>query len=243
MTTSDRRSSASTTSSLSQAQKKEEENVQTKPRDPLNPDNLTDEEKLEAEGRAFTQSSGAIYVSLITQEIFGSKISQLAIKEAMEQIQAACGNPTDPVERMMVENLTLANHSIGRLMVKAATANNLEQAAMYQSSATKLLAEFRRLALSIKKYREPSSTSQFVVIKQQNNAGAQQIAFVEVEQNSGMLEGKPEKSFSGNELGSNEVPQHVNLAITEQESTPSPGRTIEPQKAKRTERRGAKGST
>lgn len=242
MTTSDRRSSVSTASSLSQAQKREEENVQTKPRDPLNPHNLTEDEKLEVESTALHEEGGGIYLSLVAKELFGTKISPLAFKKYMAKLHAECGNSTDPVERMMLEQLTIAHHSLARLMVKAASADNFELAAMYQSASTKLLAEFRRLALSIKKYREPSSTSQFVVIKQQNNAGAQQIAFVEAEQNLGMLDGKPEKSFSGNELGSKEVPQPVSLTIAGQESTPSPGWPKEPKKAKRTERKGSKGS-
>lgn len=243
MSRSDRHSLVSTTSSRSTTKEKEDEDVKEKPIDPMNPNNLTDEEKLEAVGKAFSDGGGAVYIGLIAQEIFSPHVSPEAIKKAMEQIHAQCGNSTDPIERMMVEQLTLANHSIGRLMVKSASADNFEQAAMYQASATKLLAEFRRLALSIKKYREPSSTSQFVVIKQQNNAGAQQIAFVEGEEKSGMLEAESGKSFLRNELVSNEVPQRVHLAITEQKSTPSSGRSNEPKETKRTERRGPKGSS
>ena len=96
-------------------------------------------------------------VVLVTQEIFSSKISMLAVKKAMEQIHAQCGNATDPVERMMLEQLTLAHHSIGRLMAKAATADNLEHAEMYHSMSARLLGEIGRLALCIKSYRDSSN--------------------------------------------------------------------------------------
>ena len=133
------------------------EDVRTKPKDPLNPNNLTEEEKLEEEGRVFTRNSAAVYISLVTQEIFSSKISKLAVKKAMEQIHAQCGNATDPIERMMLEQLTLAHHSIGRLMAKAATSDSFEHAEMYHSTSTKLLGEFGRLALCIKNYRDSSN--------------------------------------------------------------------------------------
>ena len=41
------------------------------------------------------------------------------------------GNPTDPIERMLVEQICLAHHNIGRLHVKAASADHPEEARVY----------------------------------------------------------------------------------------------------------------
>ena len=48
----------------------------------------------------------------------------------------------------------MAHHAIGCLYVRAATAETLDQAKLYNAAAARLLGEFRRTVLALKKYRE-----------------------------------------------------------------------------------------
>ena len=79
----------------------------------------------------------------------------------------------------MIEQLALAHHNIGRLFSDAASCKTIDAAEIFNQQATRLLAEFRRLALALKKYREPMAASRFTVIRQQNNAAAQQVALID----------------------------------------------------------------
>lgn len=79
---------------------------------------------------------------------------------------------------MLVEQIALAHHNIGRLHVQAARAETIQQANAYNSAAARLLAEFRRSVLALKSYREPPTTRQVTVVQQQNVAENQQVAFV-----------------------------------------------------------------
>ena len=70
------------------------------------------------------------------------------------------GSPADPVERMLLEQLALAHHVIGRLHVRAGCREGLEELKAYHAAAARLLAEFRRTALALKTYREPVAVQQ-----------------------------------------------------------------------------------
>jgi hypothetical protein len=65
----------------------------------------------------------------------------------------AAGSPSDPIERMLIEQICLAHHNIGRLHVKAATADNPEEARVSLGAAALLTGEFRRCVLALKSYR------------------------------------------------------------------------------------------
>jgi hypothetical protein len=64
------------------------------------------------------------------------------------------GNPTDPVEVMMLEQLALAHLNLGQLFGKASSANSVECASAYLAATTRLMGEFRRTALALPAYRE-----------------------------------------------------------------------------------------
>ena len=83
---------------------------------------------------------------------------------------------------MMVEQIAMAHHTIGCLNIRAARAETLEQAKVYNAAAARLLGEFRRIILALKKYREPTPPPKnFLLVKQQNVAQNQQVAYVEGE--------------------------------------------------------------
>ncbi len=61
--------------------------------------------------------------------------------------------PSDPLEAMLVEQLALGHHAIGRTHVRAATAGNADAAKIYYSAAARLQGEFRQSLLALKAYR------------------------------------------------------------------------------------------
>jgi hypothetical protein len=97
----------------------------------------------------------------------------------LDQVMHDAGNPSDPIERMLVEQLSLSHLHIGLLHTKAATSRTADVAKTYLSAANRMQAEFRRDALALKELRSPNRTKSFTVVKQANvAAGDQQVALV-----------------------------------------------------------------
>jgi hypothetical protein len=110
---------------------------------------------------------------------FGKHVTELGFKCYRDRFLAAAGNPTDPVEVMLLEQLMLANHQINTLYAQAAESSAIEDKEVYNSAAARLLGEFRRMALALKEYRTSTAPKQLTVVEQQNvAAGNQQIAYV-----------------------------------------------------------------
>ena len=76
-------------------------------------------------------------------------------KHYLLKVLEDAGDPTDPIERMLIEQICLAHHNIGRLYIKAASAEHLEEARVYIGAAALLAGEFRRSISTLKSYREP----------------------------------------------------------------------------------------
>jgi len=66
------------------------------------------------------------------------------------------GSPTDPVARMMAEQLALAHHTIANLHIRAASRLAPQEVAAFFGAIARLMAEFRRSALALKAYCEAS---------------------------------------------------------------------------------------
>jgi hypothetical protein len=90
-------------------------------------------------------------------ELFGAE-SGMGFKFYRDRLLADCGlgEGSDPIAVMLVEQLAIAHINVGRLHAKAATAANCDEARAYLSAAVQLAGEFRRGALALKSYREPS---------------------------------------------------------------------------------------
>jgi hypothetical protein len=89
------------------------------------------------------------------------------------------GNPSDPMERLALEQLLLAHLHIGQLHANATNAQSVEAARMYLGMACRMRSEFRRLLLALDEHRSPKRST-FTVVKQANlAAGDQQIALVD----------------------------------------------------------------
>lgn len=98
--------------------------------------------------------------------------------EVMGQILAEARKTQDPIEAMLVEQLVLIHYRLARLHREAADARTIEQIKVYNAVATRLTAEFRRLALAVRAYRQPPAARSFTVVKLRNErtgaAGEQQ---------------------------------------------------------------------
>ena len=133
------------------------------------------------------------------------EIDSAAFKVYRDRLLQDAGSPTDPIEIMMVEQIMLAHHRVAQLHIKAEEARTVDEFKVYSTAATRLLGEMRRSALALKQYRQPTPNRQFTVIKQQNNAQGQQIAYLDQQGNE--LQAQIPFSDGGGELGSNEVLQ------------------------------------
>ena len=144
----------------------------------------------------------------------------------MEQLLVDCGDTADPIERMLIEQIALAHHNIGRLHVQAARAETIQQANAYNSAAARLLAEFRRTVSTLKNYREPPTTKHVTVVQQQNVAENQQVAFV----NNQLEELDESENHHDSELGDSqkEAINHVQETKPFAQSAPCSGREKEP---------------
>ena len=89
----------------------------------------------------------------IVSSTVSDKISPEAFKQYRDILLEDAGSPTDPIERMLIEQLALAHFSIGRLQMKACSMDVPKLAIAYADSATRLLAEFRRCSLALEDFR------------------------------------------------------------------------------------------
>ena len=140
------------------------------------------QEMVRGMSNAVKDKAGATYLAASAERVLGTHISPQAYAPYMEKLLVDCGNPVDPIEQMLVEQITLAHHNIGRLHVQAARASSVQEANAYNSAAARLLAEFRRTVSTLKSYREPPTTKQVTVVQQQNVAENQQVAYVNNQQ-------------------------------------------------------------
>jgi len=89
------------------------------------------------------------------------------------------GDTKDPVLRVLLEQLAMAHLRLAKLNVEASKAEGVELNKVLNSAAARLLSEIRKLALTVKSYREPPSSKSFAVIQQQNVAHEQQVSYTQ----------------------------------------------------------------
>lgn len=110
-------------------------------------------------------------------------------KRHVDQLVAQAKRTDDPIEAMMIEQLAVAHHRIATLHVRAAEAEDLAGTEAYTSAATRLLGEFRRLALALQTYRTPTqgrSTTVVHRVEQWNQAeGDQEVGYARADGDGG----------------------------------------------------------
>src|SRR5262249_8131885 len=112
---------------------------------------LTTAEKAESLKQLAT--AGYLYAAVVA--VHGPATFDVASYKALldDYLQAA-GATSDPVERMVLEQLFLSHHVVGRLHARAGTRDRLEEVQAFLAAAARLMAEFRRSSLALKAYRE-----------------------------------------------------------------------------------------
>lgn len=156
------------------------------------------------------------------------------IKVYLDNLIENANGPNDPIERMLIEQITLAHHRVAQLHAAAAEAKSAELVKALNAAAVRLTGEFRRLALALRTYRQPISTKHFTVVKQQNvAAGDQQVAYVERNGDQSKV-----SSMERDSKLVNNKPQEALDYVPHTESIPKPetsrGRQTEPAEARST---------
>ena len=167
-------------------------------------------------------------------------IGSAAFKVYQDGLLQEAGSPSDPVERMLLEQLTLAHHRVAQLHAQAEQATSIEATKVYMTAAGRLTGEVRRLALAIKQYREPSGKKQFMVVRQQNvSTGGQQVAYLD---QSSPPQGQIPFNFVGNEQGSKRI-EHAPETTPISESQTGKGRAAEPIPARSVDAAGTRATS
>jgi hypothetical protein len=99
----------------------------------------------------------------------------VAAKIYLDRFLKDAGNPTDPVERALLEQFAITRLRLTKLTADASTVESLDGKKMLNAAATRLFGEFQKSALIIKQYREPLVAR--MIIQQQNLAHEQQIQY------------------------------------------------------------------
>ena len=117
----------------------------------------------------------AVILSVSDQSIY--KGEMLAYKAFRDNFLHKCGDPKDPVEVMLFEQLLMAQMAIGNLHLKVGRITDATALGIVTSAIARLSAEFRKTALGIQQYKTPVPPA--VTFVQQQNVGAeQQIAYL-----------------------------------------------------------------
>ena len=91
----------------------------------------------------------AAYVYGATAGLFQDAIDLASCQVYLHQLLQEAGNPADPIARMMIEQLAMAHHAIGRLHVRAATRDSLPEVVAYHGVLARLMSEFRKTSLAL----------------------------------------------------------------------------------------------
>jgi hypothetical protein len=101
------------------------------------------------------ETTSAIFICSNLKPVF-KEIEGSACRLYRDRLIADCGSPKDPIEVMFIEQMALANFSMGLMQARAASERELEAIAVFSSVASRLMAEFRRSALALQAYRAAS---------------------------------------------------------------------------------------
>ena len=136
---------------------------------------------------------------LATCEQSALKDKPLAFQAYHDNILQKCGQPTDPIEVMLIEQEMWAHMAIGRLYVTAGGANDANALGIFAAAIARMMAEFRRTALALKQYKTSAPPAQLTVVQNTHvSTGDQQVAVIG---NPSDLR-RSEKNGSESQLGS-----------------------------------------
>ena len=82
------------------------------------------------------ETSGAAFLYATMSDLF-QQADTTAFKLFRDQLLADAGNPSDPIEIMMIEQIALAHMNVGWLQFRSATAGTADAAKIYGGMATR----------------------------------------------------------------------------------------------------------
>jgi hypothetical protein len=97
--------------------------------------------------------SAAGYLHWAVSTSLSDDLNPAAFKLFRDKLLEDAGNPTDPIEVMLIEQVALAHFHIGRLQVRSCGAASPQLQVAYSDAATRLLGEFRRCTLALEDLR------------------------------------------------------------------------------------------
>ena len=143
--------------------------------------------------------SAAGWIYFVVNATLGEEIGPDAFAVLREMLLLECGSPNDPIETMLIDQLALCHHSIGQLRIRSCAAEQPEIALQYHDAATKLLSEFRRLALALEDFRAKRASRLNAAQDREQTASTNR-------------QPKPqEESLAANSVGASENPPHLKL--------------------------------
>jgi len=177
---------------------------------------------------------GCIFPAALASAVpFGDAVGPNGWKMYRDWLVKASGDPSDPIEVLMIEQIALAHFRVGQLHAKAESAESTEAVKAYSSAAIRLTGEFRRLSLALRQYRQPTQTKHFTVVKQQNLAESQQIAQL----NSSQPQNEAPSIVGDSEQVSKRL-RHDPASVLPAEPQTSGSRAAQPEDARSADARG-----
>lgn len=86
-----------------------------------------------------------------------SYVETPAFRVFLQRLMEDLGNPQDPIEKMLAEQLALAHFRIAQLHIGAGQAKSHEAVKLYNTVCARMLGEFRRSCLALRALRVPST--------------------------------------------------------------------------------------
>jgi hypothetical protein len=117
---------------------------------PEPPERLADEYRAEN----LRTRGAAAYLHGTAAPILAPDFSVSCWKVYVDRFMREAGDPKDPIERLLVEQLLLAHDALGRLHVRAGSREGVEEVNVFLGAIARLLGEFRRTALALQAYRQ-----------------------------------------------------------------------------------------
>jgi hypothetical protein len=97
--------------------------------------------------------TGAAQLYVAVANSLDDGINPHAFKVYRDRLLRDAGEPTDPIEVMLIEQIAMAHFHIGRLYMKSCATDNHKLSSAYGEAATRLLGEFRRCTLALEDFR------------------------------------------------------------------------------------------
>jgi hypothetical protein len=119
-------------------------------------------------------------------------VSYYSVLNYRNEFLLEAGDPADPVERLLLEQLAVAHVVSMNMHFLCTYATTLSQREVYGRAAVTLMSETRRMGLAIKEYRSPPLRPQITKIDQQNISRQQKVNYAAPSEPN-----KPERPKSG----------------------------------------------